>query len=246
MFLHVKNTCFLTPYNKCFNLYLMALGKNVKRLREAKGLTQEQLSTLTGGNVSQGAIAALEKRDSLSSRFASALAVALEVPLADLVGAPSVIALHPDDGAPEGGILVPEYRVSFSAGDGQQIAYDIIEESEPASYRLSWFQKAGIKPKHARRFKITGDSMEPLLYAGDTVLVDTGEDDPTRIVDGKVYAIRYGNDLRVKRLFRQLDGTLILRSENPAYRDEEVAPELAEEHITLLGRVRDKSGAGGL
>ena len=68
----------------------------------------------------------------------------------------------------------------------------------------------------------------------------------TEAVAYKVYALRYGNDLRIKRLYRRLDGTLILRSDNPRYKDEEVPPVLAEEHITIIGRVRDKSGAGGL
>lgn len=157
-----------------------------------------------------------------------------------------VIALHPDDIQPPDTVQVPEYRVSFSAGNGHRAAYDVIEESEPATYRLSWFHKEGIKPKNARRFRVVGDSMEPVLCPGDSVLVDTADNDPTRILDGKIYAIRYGNELRIKRLFRRLDGTLILRSDNKAHTDEEVPPELAEEHITILGRVREKSGTGGL
>lgn len=158
----------------------------------------------------------------------------------------NVVALHPEDTTPLDSIQIKEYRVSFSAGNGRHASYDVIEESEPATYRLSWFHKTGVKPKNARRFKIVGDSMEPFLFAGDSVLIDTAETDPARIMEGKVYAIRYGDDLRIKRLFRRLDGTLILRSDNPAYKDEEVPPELAEEHISILGRVRDKSGAGGL
>lgn len=158
----------------------------------------------------------------------------------------NVVAHHPEDMTPLDSIQIKEYRVSFSAGNGRTANYDVIEESEPATYRLSWFHKTGIKPKNAKRFKVVGDSMEPFLFAGDSVLIDTSETDPARIAEGKVYAIRYGDDLRIKRLFRRLDGTLILRSDNPAYKDEEVPPELAEEHISILGRVRDKSGAGGL
>ena len=81
------------------------------------------------------------------------------------------------------------------------------------------------------------------MYAGDTILVNLDE---TNIVDGKTYAIRYGDELRVKKLYRRIDGTLILRSVNPAFKDEEISPELADEHITVIGRVRDRSGTGGL
>lgn len=64
----------------------MALGKRIKELRESKGLSQEALSGLTNGLVSQGAISALEKRDSQSSRHAPALAQALGISVNDLHG----------------------------------------------------------------------------------------------------------------------------------------------------------------
>ena len=48
----------------------MALGQNIKRLREAQGLTQEELAVKAGGKVTQGIITALEKRDSKASQYA--------------------------------------------------------------------------------------------------------------------------------------------------------------------------------
>lgn len=158
----------------------------------------------------------------------------------------SVYAHHPDDTPGEDTVLIKESRLHFSAGNGHQVEFNLVEESEPATYRLSWFQREGMSPAKVRRFKVRGDSMEPFLYPNDSVLVNLAENDPARILDGRVYALRYGNDLRIKRLYRRLDGTLILRSDNPHYDDEHVPPHLAEEHITLIGRVRDKSGAGGL
>lgn len=154
----------------------------------------------------------------------------------------SVTAYDHEDGIPDDVVLVPESKIEFAGGDGR-INYELIEDEEPATYRLSWFQKYGINPAKVRRFRVSGKSMEPMLYARDTILVNTEE---TNIVDGKLYAIRYGDELRVKYISRRLDGTLILRSVNPDYKDEEVAPELASEHITIIGRVRDTSGTGGL
>lgn len=158
----------------------------------------------------------------------------------------NIIAHHPDDPLSEDDVLVPEYRVSFSAGPGSAPEYEIVEESEPAIYKISWFRKEHINPKSAKRFKVRHDSMVPLLYPGDTILVNLAENSIADIIDGKVYAIRYGNELRVKKLQALLDGSLVLKSENPAYHDEILTPETVEEHITIIGRVRDKSGAGGL
>ncbi|MGZ9027357.1 MAG: LexA family transcriptional regulator [Telluria sp.] len=155
----------------------------------------------------------------------------------------SIIASHPDDPHNPEMVYVPESRIEFSAGNGRTAHYELIEDEEPATYRLSWFQKYGINPNRVRRFRVAGDSMEPAMYARDTILVNLDE---TNIVDGKTYAIRYGDELRVKKMYRRLDGTLVLRSVNPAYKDEEVQPDLAQEQITIIGRVRDRSGTGGL
>lgn len=154
-----------------------------------------------------------------------------------------IIALHPEDPLPEGVIAVPESRIEFSAGPGREPHYELLEDSENATYRLSWFQKERINPARVKRFRVKGDSQEDFLFHNDTVLVNLDE---TNIVDGKLYAIRYENDLRIKFLFRKLNGSLVLHSKNSKYPDEEISPELANEHISIIGRVRDKSGKGGL
>jgi phage repressor protein C with HTH and peptisase S24 domain len=156
---------------------------------------------------------------------------------------PSVISYDPEDGLPDDVVLVPESRIEFSAGNGRTAIFEEVEDAEPAIYRRTWLQKRGLNPARLRRFPVHGDSQEPMLYHGDTVLVNLDE---TNIVDGKLYAIRYDDDLRVKYLYRKLDGTLILRSKNPAYPDEEVPAHLVNEYISIIGRVRDKSGTGGL
>lgn len=163
--------------------------------------------------------------------------------VANASGQPAVLTRHPEDPLPDDVVLVPESRIEFSAGPGSQVIFELAEDDEPANYRLSWFHKERINPERVRRFRVTGDSQEPFLYDRDIVLVNLDE---TNVIDGKLYAIRYGDDLRVKFLFKRLDGTMILRSMNPAYKDEEVSPQLANEHISIIGRVRDKSGKGGL
>lgn len=165
----------------------------------------------------------------------------------DMQAGSNVLALDPEDELPEDVVQIPEYKVRFSGGNGNTaIDYELSEESEPATYRRSWMQRLHLNPEKLKRFKVKGDSMESLLYNGDSVLVNLAENDIKQLIDGKIYAIRYGNELRVKRLYRKLDGSLVLRSENLNYKDEDVPPALVQQHITIIGRVRDKSGAGGL
>jgi phage repressor protein C with HTH and peptisase S24 domain len=158
-------------------------------------------------------------------------------------GSSRVTAVHPDDPHDPAIVYVPEFRIEFAAGNGRTVQFELVEDEEPATYRLSWFQKNGINPTRVRRFRASGDSAEPFIYDGDAILVNLDE---TNIIDGKTYAIRYGDELRVKKMYRRLDGTLLLRSMNPAFKDEEISPELANEHISIIGRVRDRSGNGGL
>lgn len=73
----------------------MALGKRIRTLREQQGLSQDDLANITEqlvsegqieASVSQGAISALEKRDSSTSKHAGALAKALGVEIGELYG----------------------------------------------------------------------------------------------------------------------------------------------------------------
>lgn len=79
----------------------MALGQNIKRLREAQDLTQEELAVKAGGKVTQGIIAALEKRDSKASQYAARIAAALGVSVDELLtgeGKPSKESMAPTCG----------------------------------------------------------------------------------------------------------------------------------------------------
>lgn len=158
----------------------------------------------------------------------------------------NILTLHDDDPVFEGFVRIPASRVEFSGGDGRLVEFFEDFEDKPATYRLDWFSNQHLDPRHCKRFKVTHNSMEPLLYSGDSMLVDLTDNDIEHITDGKVYAIRYGNALRVKRLYKQLNGSLILKSENPEYADERIEAADIDEYITIIGRVRDKSGTGGL
>ena len=240
----------------------MTLAKRLKERMEELDITQDELATIS--RVSQTTIHKLFAGKAKESRKLGQIAKALRVRpqwlefgeepkeeprtlawMYDQAFKPNVIPFHSDDAPPPNSIQVDEYSVSFSAGNGHIAHYDLIEQAEPATYRLSWLQRERIKPENAKRFKVKGDSMEPFLFDGDTVLVNLEECDINRIIDGKAYAIRYGDELRIKRLFRKLDGTLTLRSDNPSYKDEDVPPSIAETQIAIIGRVRDKSGSGG-
>ena len=86
--------------------------------------------------------------------------------------------------------------------------------------------------------------MEPLLFDGDRILVNTA--DSLRIKDGAVYAINYNGELKVKRLQRKMNGSILLMSENKAYPPEEISSDAIEEgRFFIIGKVLEKSSTYG-
>ena len=268
-----SNTISYNSVKKPHNLPMSSeLWQRIKVARNYAKLTQSELGEFCTPKVSRAAVAQWESKDPktrTTPKFDNLQTIHEKTgcPLAWLVSDESdidaewmnlaltddteefrsnVIAVHHEDKLPPEFIKIPEYKISFSAGNGHTMSYEIVEEGTPVTYRLDWFRAQRMSPDRAIRFKVVGDSMEPLLYDGDSVLVDMSENSISSVIDGKVYAIRYMNDLRIKRLYKKLDGTLTLRSDNPHYKDEDVPPALVDEHISIIGRVRDRSGAGSL
>jgi phage repressor protein C with HTH and peptisase S24 domain len=80
--------------------------------------------------------------------------------------------------------------------------------------------------------------MEPYLQDGDTVLIDLGQ---TALIDNEIYAIRYGDELRIKRLAKRFDGGIFVRSDNTIYPVETVGPGDLE-HVNVIGRMLWRGG----
>jgi len=137
-------------------------------------------------------------------------------------------------------IIIPEYRVRCGAGSEDSPSFEEATESKPAYYRREWFTERGLNPAQCRRLKVHGDSMMPILFDGDTILCDCRK---FPIVSGKVYAFCFADEVRVKRLYKKLNGGVIVHSENPNMEDEEILPNEMSKFY-LIGRVVDRSGSG--
>lgn len=101
------------------------------------------------------------------------------------------------------------------------------------AFRKDFMGMEHISAAHSVLMEVVGDSMEPLFSEGDTLLVDKSD---VEVMDGKIYVVTLGDELRVKRVHKSIAG-LILRSENPKYPDIAVeGPDL--ENFVVHGRVR--------
>jgi len=77
-----------------------------------------------------------------------------------------------------------------------------------------------------------GDSMRPTFEDGDLLLVDRGV---TELRIDAVYVLAYRDELYIKRVQRRLDGSVMVRSDNPLY--EPIVIDPGKNHLSVLGRV---------
>lgn len=133
--------------------------------------------------------------------------------------------------------FIPRYDVRAAAGAGAENEYEAIDKH--LAFRRDWLQEKGLKAQDLKLIVAAGESMEPHIYDGDILLVDTSDRFETR--DRRIYALNIGGKTRVKRLSIRYDGALVIRSDNPASPPphEEVVPKEEAEALalTIIGRV---------
>ncbi len=136
----------------------------------------------------------------------------------------------------EPGIDPVEYemipKVEARAGAGSSLITDD-EVQGYYAFRQNFLCRVGIHAKRSIMLDVIGDSMQPLIMNGDTILVDQSQTIPQ---DGKIFLVGFGDELLVKRLQRTPRGWMLV-SQNPDY-----APMSVEssdlEVFRVYGRVR--------
>lgn len=128
--------------------------------------------------------------------------------------------------------LLPVYDATASAGHGQDIDRESVMHR--IAFREEWIRTVTKAPlDQLAVISVDGDSMEPTLRPGDSVLIDFRQSNPAD-KDG-IYVIRTGNGLQVKRVQVELGkGLITVRSDNPAY---EPQRSLNPDDIHVIGRV---------
>jgi phage repressor protein C with HTH and peptisase S24 domain len=128
-------------------------------------------------------------------------------------------------------IAIPKYDVRLSAGAGSWS--DRAEQIGVEIFGKKTLEDLGLfNIEHLAAFDVSGVSMEPTIYDGALVLVETIFDD---LRDG-VWAFAFGNEMRIKRLRRGMKSLQVI-SDNPAFPMEEITA-AEEDQLNLVGRVR--------
>ncbi len=127
---------------------------------------------------------------------------------------------------------VPEVRINASAGGGSLIEQE--RRGDTWYFPVAWLQhQLHAEAENLRIISIDGDSMEPILEAGDKILVDTSRKSPS---PPGIFVLFDGMGLVAKQL-EPVPNTeparVLIRSANPRYQDYE----RTVDEVSVIGRV---------
>lgn len=128
-------------------------------------------------------------------------------------------------------IQVPVYDIQASAGPGVLVESE--EQKAVINFSPYYLSSLGVPSSKAAIIYVKGDSMLGTLDPETPILVDTGIQSMQQ--DG-IYVIRIGDTLHVKRIQRQLDGSLKIISDNKVY-EPYVISGADLDQVQIVGRV---------
>ena len=225
------------------------LAERIARARKRAGLKQVELAAALGDRYDHSVISAVEHgRSSLRLDGLTHAARELQVstdyllgltgdptPSAQLTAKVSELddagALATDDAAPDSLRQVNLAELDAAAGDGAQI--DTEQITGRIAFRRAWLARHGLNPTQCVIIGVKGESMEPTLTDGGSILIDRNR--RSRRV-GHIYVVRTEDGLIVKRAGKSRAGNWQLVSDNP---DKQEWPTLRwPDHAEVIGEVK--------
>jgi len=200
-----------------------------RRVRQAAGInSQQELARLL--SVNRSAVTQAKKRDSVPEMWIFKLARDLGLSqewLESGRGEPTLTrAAEPQEAE---FAKVPKVNARLCAGGGSfEVGGDV---EDYYAFRNEWVRRKG-NPEAMVLMDIFGNSMEPEIKEGDTVLIDQSK---KSIIAGGIFAVGIEDTVMVKRLEKR-PGALLLFSDNHEYapielRGEEMA------NARIIGKV---------
>ena len=188
------------------------IGDRLLQARQRRGMTQKRLAKEIATSASH--LSSMEHgRVGISIRTALGVARILRVSVeylaaeierqSDEVG--EIKKKHEDDDY----VAISEIDTSAGAGavaDDEKITGHM-------KFPHQWLRNRRLRPAVCRIIRVSGDSMEPTLPNRAAILVNLGSN---HVQDGKVFVIRIGDDLVVKRTVRDPEAGWLLVSDSSA------------------------------
>jgi SOS-response transcriptional repressor LexA len=178
-----------------------------------------------------------EKHRSKVARILNGTHTGQRVNPSEMIGYLKAVGLNPDDyfslgPSPEDYEYIPKVEARLGAGGSFVVSDEI---TNYYAFRKEFVRHLGCQIRDLVLFEVQGESMQNMLFDGDTVLVDQSD---RRVKDGKLYALRIDDELMVKKL-QKMPGQIVAKSENPDFGDIEIPiNQEAQNNVEIYGRVR--------
>lgn len=205
---------------------LKALGTNAYAAETAAGLPPDAIRNVVRS----------EKRAGPTLSRVQEICDALGLEL--YIGPPRDEGPQPPAADPSTLANIPLHEALLGAGDGVENSAENI--AGYLAFRKDWLRRIGLSPANAALARARGDSMQPVIWDGDMLLIDRSKVEPPSIAKsdrGKrhapVFALLDDGHAKVKRLQMLDDRMAILISDNPDY-----PPQYAKtETLSIIGKV---------
>ena len=144
-----------------------------------------------------------------------------------------------EDGRDSGYYYVPFYNVEAAAGYGRLADNEAIKGH--LAFKKSFINHdLGASARDLALITVTGDSMDPTLKSGDTIMINQGR--PDAMPQDGLYVLHVDGSLLVKRLQALPGDRVLISSDNPSYKPFEVSRgdlsnDDAAHSIGIVGRV---------
>lgn len=141
-------------------------------------------------------------------------------------------------------VVIPVFDLKAACGTGYTNQDELVKGG--LVFKQSFLTKKDVSSEFGKSsiIRSDGDSMLPNINDNDVVLVDNKVRTLDEVCTGKVYVFLANNELRIKRLFKNVNGSLRIVSDNPdkqTYPDEIIQPNELE-FIHICGRVVWRAG----
>lgn len=150
--------------------------------------------------------------------------------------------IHHDD--KEEFVVIPVFDLKAACGNGYSNHDELVKGGLVFKQSFLLKKNVSLELGQASIIYCDGDSMYPVINDKDVVLVDHKVSSLDDVNSGRIYVFLANGELRIKRIFKNVNGSLRIVSDNPdkqTFPDEIIQPQEIE-FIQIRGRVVWKAG----
>lgn len=131
-------------------------------------------------------------------------------------------------------VSLPKYDLQTITTEGHDLTIHSEQIVDYLAFNREWLDMSlNVRNNCLALISVRDDSMEPTLRSDDLILTDTSRG---HIEHNSIYVLQFDNELIVKRIQRKMNGSVIVKSDNPMYGEEELDA-LAAQSLPVIGKV---------